>query len=576
MQLSRVESQIVSKYLRDIDDVKNFTLTNKKNLLAIRSLHFNTVDVNSQRDIEVFPSMQTLNLYGDDRLKREDVTRVETMIRGNTNIFAVRSYKFIGINEESNQYADDKWKIAKGAITMDDIREYTPDINGVLDLRRCKVQRIDISELPASNRDKITTVRSIKLPLSLPAFEGWLMSYFPNVHSLVLPWSVTRIGESAFFVCQLTHIGLPVNLKVIENEAFNSCRLESLKIPSSVTRIGDEAFQSMPLTSISIPEATIGNGLFDLCNELRFVTLPSTVTSIPPRTFRWCDNLISLSCSAQLREIGREAFKDCMSLRVLRLPDSIERIGSEAFENCFALDMKLPTSLTSLSKAFAHCIHLEEANIPEGVSDIPDYCFAYAGISSVTIPSTVTHIGCAFYNCGILEELNIPNVDTLSYNVIDKCGMLTALTVPELVADYGRIIRVRTRPGLEPVDILAPLSLYYINGHLRNVTVADELTAPQDEVLYHSALFGLHVRHLHIKDTVQLMSSGSVIEIKELESIDIPTAALKYDAVTGCSNLTAATIMQDKDKWIEYDEVFSNCPKLSHVTVRMRPKVTYE
>jgi hypothetical protein len=83
-----------------------------------------------------------------------------------------------------------------------------------------------------------------------------------NVESIILPNSVTSIGERAFVGCS---------------------SLTSITIPNSVTSIGVEAFAYCSgLTSITIPNSvtTIGNYAFYSCSSLTSITIPNSVTSI--------------------------------------------------------------------------------------------------------------------------------------------------------------------------------------------------------------------------------------------------------------------------------------------------------
>ncbi len=95
--------------------------------------------------------------------------------------------------------------------------------------------------------------------------------------SVVLPETVTEIGERAFYACtNLTSITLPEGVTKIEYGTFESCTFTSFIIPETVTEIGDRAFESCSeLTSIVIPETVteIGDIAFDGCFNLSSVTI---------------------------------------------------------------------------------------------------------------------------------------------------------------------------------------------------------------------------------------------------------------------------------------------------------------
>ena len=58
-------------------------------------------------------------------------------------------------------------------------------------------------------------------------------------------YSVTKIGDDAFFSCRPTSITIPESLTEIGKNAFMYCHsLTSLTIPESVTEIGDYAFRA--------------------------------------------------------------------------------------------------------------------------------------------------------------------------------------------------------------------------------------------------------------------------------------------------------------------------------------------
>ena len=80
-------------------------------------------------------------------------------------------------------------------------------------------------------------------------------------------YSVTTIGEAAFFDNALTSVIIPDSVTTIGQLAFASNALTSVIIGNSVTTIGQLAFNDNALTSVIIPDSvtTIGGFAFFDC-----------------------------------------------------------------------------------------------------------------------------------------------------------------------------------------------------------------------------------------------------------------------------------------------------------------------
>ena len=152
----------------------------------------------------------------------------------------------------------------------------------------------------------------------------------------------------------VTKIEIPAEIEdipvvEIESSAFNGCaNLTSIIIPDSVTSIGDHAFYNC-LTSITVSEnnkyfSSLNGVLFNKDktelitypngNERTEYTIPDSVTSIIEGAFAYCSNLITVKIPDSVTDITDKTFYVCSSLTSVTIPDSVTHIGYNAFKYC--------------------------------------------------------------------------------------------------------------------------------------------------------------------------------------------------------------------------------------------------
>ena len=230
--------------------------------------------------------------------------------------------------------------------------------------------------------------------------------------SIILPNSVTEIGESAFSNNQLYSINIPDGVTSIGNNAFSSCsHLQSINIPDGVTSIGNSAFYHCEaVQSITIPESveSIGTGVFRDCYALSIVTILSDkITTLADQVFLGCKMLSSFNIPNSVTTIGASAFKDCDALISITIPDGVTSIGEGAFGYCDALtSINIPNGITSIANDMFNGCSLSNIEIPNSVETIGDWAFYGCPFVEITIPESVTSIGnAAFWRCRNLSAV---------------------------------------------------------------------------------------------------------------------------------------------------------------------------
>ena len=393
-------------------------------------------------------------------------------------------------------------------------------------------------------------LQSVIIPSSVTSIGDIAFNGCQNLQSVIIPNSVTSIGDSAFSWCEkLQSVIMHESVTSIGDSAFFTCTsLQSVMIPNSVTRIGNSAFANCSsLQSVTLPNSvtSIGDSAFRSCEKLQSVTIPYSVTSVGARMFERCTDLQSVTIPDSVTSIGDGAFYACAALQSLTVPDSVTSIGSRAFENCAALQsVTIPDAVTSIgNRAFLGCKQLADTN---GLLIVNQILFDYFGNAAhVVIPDTVTVIGTdVFDHCSSLQSVTIPSsVTRIGEYAFKRCSSLQSVTIPHSVTAIGD-------------------NAFYECSSLQSVTIPDSVTS-----IGYMAFYACALRSLTIPSSVTSIGNRTFENCSSLQSVTIMNAVTRIGNSTfeNCSSLESVTI-PDSVTSIG-DSAFRWCQKLQSVII---------
>lgn len=187
-----------------------------------------------------------------------------------------------------------------------------------------------------------TSLNNVKLNNGLEIIKGYAFSN-TAIEEITFPNTLKEIWGYAFASCDnISEVVLPNSLTGIGNGAFSGHGLRKFsgKFASFDNRciIVDgwlKCFAGNGLTSYSIPNGVVAISDFVFAGtDLIQVDIPTTVSYIGSSAFQNCKRLTEIALPSELRDIESFTFKGCINLATITLPNSIIKINSCAFEGC--------------------------------------------------------------------------------------------------------------------------------------------------------------------------------------------------------------------------------------------------
>lgn len=424
-----------------------------------------------------------------------------------------------------------------------------------------------------------------------------------DVTSVVIPDSVTKIGDFAFRACkQLRTVTMPavrrdfgISNSIYEDErnigVFDGCTDLTLTITAgSFRRIYEGAFRNRPeIVSVILKGNFIAleYEAFAGCTELKRFTVDGDVSSFWSSAFAGCTALEQFIIGDQATSLEYLTFERCTALQSIEIGSGLCSLNGFAFKEC-----SQPKSVTvSKENQFFYskdnCL-IETASgrlvlghngsaasdgvlvIPDGVVIIGSDTFRdRPEIKKLVLPDSVEILErCAFSGCTGIEEIVFSkNLKLIDEYALYGCTGLTSLELPDSLETVG-ISALSGCDGL--TEIVFPKNLktiaedaFYRNPNLKKVTFGDELVR-----IGHNAFEGCTaLQSITIPGSVKEIERGAFLGCTGLTQVVLEEGVRRIgrEAFSGCTNLETVTV-PDSLTFIGED-AFRGCVKLQNFRI---------
>ena len=328
--------------------------------------------------------------------------------------------------------------------------------------------------------NEVTT--ELVLPDTLEEIGPWGLAGMSKVESVVIPDSVTKLDDKAFYGCvNLKTVKLPAGLKEIPYGCFEACGLTELSLPEGLEKIGGRAF-SVKNTSFSSGSESVKQSYIEpntiiieippsqnlpyIEQYYTDVVIPASVKEIGINAFCGCRRLKNITLEGVPETIEKDAFDDTAWYHAkadgpvylgnilvdykgtmpedytLYIPATVKGIAAGAFGGQKNLKaVIIPDGVSFIGNSiFANCSSLSEIRLPSDLTKIPDETFSGCiGLSQIDLPANVAEIGEeAFMYTGLIRFVVPDRVEAIGDSAFEGCKALEEIVLPAGLKSIGK------------------------------------------------------------------------------------------------------------------------------------------
>ncbi len=184
-------------------------------------------------------------------------------------------------------------------------------------------------------------IKSVMMPEWFSASDVFPDSY-ANMSTVTIPADATFIADGAFSGCsKITSIVIPSTVTSIGANAFSGCSgLTTVTIPNSVTNISSTAFKDCEnIVSVTMPGRFAMKDVFPSSySKIQDVTILDGEEVLLKEVFAECSALTTVVISEGVTTLDEDLFYGKDNLKELTLPSTVTSIGGYALYGCTSLE----------------------------------------------------------------------------------------------------------------------------------------------------------------------------------------------------------------------------------------------